>query len=292
MAAGGHNKLNDFVNNMYKIGVGEPLRRLSMTGIEDLCQIISQEPKGRRMWMSLAEELGLDNDTIARIKTMNSDNPALEVVAVWMERSGSTIYVLRNALGKILQRQDLVDRLDELCLDYVLLNIEVLMDGAAQRDDQLSEQLSTATPGSKPLIEHVRPIINQLMELNLRPRPLKLRLKDTTNGDWTSPARKFRGFNVTIVMETSTGRPRGSEPLSRPTHEMNQRNVISWMEQDYVFFERVTEPVPVAEHVAVIETTPSTSLSQALTLVSYQPSSLATSATLAVSESTRGETEA
>jgi hypothetical protein len=100
----------------YDIDEKEHVSKLRQTGLEELCFALNEIwPAGSRLplWHTLAELLG-KGDSVARIERLKSVNPAFDLIKEWMTRPTSTVRVFKSAL-KYLKRQDLIDKLQELC---------------------------------------------------------------------------------------------------------------------------------------------------------------------------------
>ena len=77
---------------------------------------LSEVNGGKSLWRWLASELGLERDSIARIRSHPNENPGYEVIRCWSKRDGpdgSTIRVLKNVLRDVLKRSDLVATIDK-----------------------------------------------------------------------------------------------------------------------------------------------------------------------------------
>lgn len=148
-------------------------------------------------WRWLASELGLDKNDIARIRSNPTDNPGYEVILCWSKRNDSSIRVLRNVLGDVLKRSDLVPTIDKARQNVVYLTVTLLCDG------ETVHNLSGHCSGSKPLMDFVRPKIHSIVASEVLSRQdqhsrLVITLYSVDDREWSSPAKLFQGRQVTL----------------------------------------------------------------------------------------------
>lgn len=219
----------DSNDDQYKVPLSE---RFSSLSTESRQRVVARIP--RESCRPLAERLLLHDEVSAALNRQDVPYPASEIVDAWSRKRCSAIWILRDALDS-LRLDDALAELEKARFDYVTIYAVIMGDRRAFKE----------VPGRKPLKEIIRPTIYRQLGINMTQNAIQVlrlaRLDDFEQElTWSSPAMLFKAQQIDITVEQ-----RKIETVHRHTDKAGKlqdkvrvdRNVISWIESDLLFFE-------------------------------------------------------